>query len=233
LKKTISYEKDILFKTSIGEICSISLEHDFTVDENNLKGDFIVSGEYKSNTLSINKEAFNYKLPLVYELESNVDLATLSYDIENFEYNIQDDVLSIYIDFCVKYEEKSSEPIIPKIQEEEINQTIEKDSVIVPSNDRSVEEEIVLPKFSEIDETSKNTNDEDVRMNVEEKSIILDNTMEDDTYVTYHVHIVREGDTLESIAMKYNVPVELIKEYNHFEALELKSKLIIPAADDE
>jgi len=70
-------------------------------------------------------------------------------------------------------------------------------------------------------------------MNVEEKSIILDNTMEDDTYVTYHVHIVREGDTLESIAMKYNVPVELIKEYNHFEALELKSKLIIPAADDE
>ena len=47
MKKTINYEKDILFKTNIGEICSISLEHDFTVDDGYLRGDFIINGEYK------------------------------------------------------------------------------------------------------------------------------------------------------------------------------------------
>ena len=102
MKKTINYEKDILFKTNIGEICSISLEHDFTVDSGYLRGGFEVSGEYKPNELSINKENFSYKLPLEYELEDNVDLNTLSYEIENFEYSVHEDEQSVYIDFGVR-----------------------------------------------------------------------------------------------------------------------------------
>ena len=69
MKKIIEYEKDIIFKTKIGEICSISLENEFNVEGNYLKGDFTILGEYKSNELSVNKEPFEYKLPLEYELE--------------------------------------------------------------------------------------------------------------------------------------------------------------------
>ena len=52
MKKIINYEKDILFKTNIGELTSISLEHDFTVDEGILKGDFLINGEYKPDRKS-------------------------------------------------------------------------------------------------------------------------------------------------------------------------------------
>ncbi len=63
--------------------------------------------------------------------------------------------------------------------------------------------------------------------------MILESTLETDEFITYHVHIVREGDTFESISSKYNCSLETIKEYNNIEALEIKSKLIIPDSKDE
>lgn len=232
MKKTINYEKDILFKTNIGEICSISLEHDFTVDDGYLRGDFIVSGEYKLNELSVNKEEFSYRLPLEYELESTVDLNTLSYDVDNFEYNVKGDELGVIIDFGVRYEEKNLEPIIPHIDEEELNEEIPLVESFKPFNipvcefDRE-EQPIILDVMSD-EETV-----ELPRLSEEEKNIVLDSTMEEDSYVTYHVHIVREGESLETIAAKYGTTVEMIKEYNEFESLELKSKLIIPEISNE
>lgn len=233
MKKNISYEKNILFKTSIGEICSISLEHDFTVDDGFLRGDFIISGEYKANELSINKDAFNYRLPLEYELEDNVDISTLSYDVENFEYYVSGDELDIYIDFGIRYDEKPVEPIIPDVIEDEeitVSEDIDKkmeDIREIEIEEPTEEEEIELPRFKdERNETVKELSEED-------KNIVLDNAINDETYITYHVHIVREGESLESIASKYNVSVDTIKKYNDFEMLELKSKLIIPEEIDE
>lgn len=234
MKKNISYEKNILFKTSIGEICSISLEHDFTVDDGFLRGDFIISGEYKANELSINKDAFNYRLPLEYELEDNVDISTLSYDVENFEYYVSGDELDIYIDFGIRYDEKPIEPIIPDVIEDEeitvsedIDKKMEDIREIEIEEPTEEEEEVELPRFKdERNETVKELSEED-------KNIVLDNAINDETYITYHVHIVREGESLESIASKYNVSVDTIKKYNDFEMLELKSKLIIPEEIDE
>lgn len=234
MKKNISYEKNILFKTSIGEICSISLEHDFTVDDGFLRGDFIISGEYKANELSINKDAFNYRLPLEYELEDNVDISTLSYDVENFEYYVSGDELDIYIDFGIRYDEKPIEPIIPDVIEDEeitvsedIDKKMEDIREIEIEEPTEEEEEVELPRFKdERNETVEELSEED-------KNIVLDNAINDETYITYHVHIVREGESLESIASKYNVSVDTIKKYNDFEMLELKSKLIIPEEIDE
>lgn len=256
MKKTINYEKDIIFKTAIGEICTISLEHDFTVDDMCLKGDFLVSGDYKTNELSVNRETFSYRLPLEYELEPNVDLDTLSYDVENFEYNVKDDVLNVYIDFGVRYEEKAVEPIIPVIEPDEII-TENSESEIEPifdieeklsrmrkENEPQPEEELeeveeereaILPKLKEEKTTEKVENEERgeaVRLKDEDKKVVLDGTFDDDTYITYHVHIVREQESLETIAAKYNVSVDLIKAYNNVEDLTLKSKLIIPEIDE-
>ena len=86
--KIINYEKDIIFKTKIGEICSITLEQDFNVEDNIFKGSFNLSGEYKPNNLSVNKESFNYDLPLEYELEPSINKDSIVYEIENFEYNV-------------------------------------------------------------------------------------------------------------------------------------------------
>lgn len=221
MKKIINYEKDILFKTNIDEICSISLEHDFTVDDGFLRGDFIISGEYKPSALSINTEEFDYRLPLEYELDSNVDIDTLSYDVENFEYNIKDDELSVYIDFGVRYEEKKVEPIIP-ITESEINF----DDAILSNIDETDE----VPRIEE----KKDDIEKKEERKIEEKDAksMIENVISDDAYIKYYVHIVRDGETLESIANKYNVNIDLIKEYNNCDSLDILSKLIIPEENE-
>lgn len=231
MKKIINYEKDILFKTNIGEICSISLEHDFTVDDGVLVGEFIVSGDYKPNVLSLNKEAFNYQLPLEYELEDNVDISTLSYDIENFEYNVKDDELSVFIDFGIRYEECSNEPEIPEVSEDDLNSldfdAIELPAFINKNKDIEIDGDTrdAEPTVSDdIDETLEEEN----RMDEGDKELILESTMMEDEYITYHVHIVREGDTLDSIAKEYGTSIEVLKSYNNIESLELKAKIIIP-----
>lgn len=249
MKKIINYEKDIQFKTSIGEICSISLEHDFTVGEAVLKGEFIVSGDYKANSLSLNKEAFSYHLPLEYELDKTCDIETLSYDVENFEYNVNGDTLEIYIDFGVRFEEKEIKPSIPEISEEELNSP-DFDTVIpertaeyqvdIEANLESEETSLAKENLTEIDtESFEPVIEEDAQLEGEErledmeKEIIMDSALDSDEFITYHVHIIREGETLETIASKYGTTVEIIKEYNSIESLELKAKLIIPNLQDE
>ena len=218
MKKIINYEKDILFKTNIEEICSISLEHDFTVDDGFLRGDFIISGKYKTSSLSVNTDNFEYRLPLEYELENNVDIDTISYDVENFEYNVKDDELSVYIDFGIRYEEKKVEPILP-ISEKEINF----DDVILSS----IDEKDDAPRVEEVKEIIEPAE----RDNYDTKSLV-ENIGQGDAYVKYHVHIVRDGESLESIANKYNVSCNLIKEYNNVDTLSILNKLIIPEENE-
>lgn len=246
MKKIISYEKDILFKTKIGEICSISLEHDFTVDDGFLKGEFILEGDYKPNGLSLNRESFNYHLPLEYELEKNADVGTLSYDIDNFEYTVEDDCLSVYIDFGIRYDEIKIEPNIPEITEEDLNKDIEEEIEVQERSEEAPEEyeeikekeDTKKEKLEEIDfdivlEDGVLPTSDEVRLEKEEEDMIVESTLETDEFITYHVHIVREGDTLDSIANKYGCTIDLIKEYNNVETLEIKSKLIIPDIKDE
>lgn len=228
MKKIINYEKDILFKTNIGEICSISLEHDFTVDDGVLRGEFLITGDYKPNELSVNTEPFDFHLPLEYELEPTVDISTLSYDIDNFEYTTKDDTLSVYIDFGVRYEEKEIVPTIPDvgIEEAELNAPLVEESLL---RTESIEEqEPVIEKMEE----QEGQEDREI-LNESETAAILETSEKEDEYITYHVHIVRENDTLESIAQEYGTTIEVIKEYNQCEKLEVKSKLIIPESKDE
>ncbi len=224
MKKTINYEKDIPFKTNIGEICSISLEHDFTVDDDVLRGEFLITGEYKPNELSMNRESFDFHLPLEYDLDKTVDISTLSYDVENFEYTVHEDTLGVYIDFGIRYEEKAITPNIPEITENEIN-SLELDVDILDDRSDLVEED-TQEEVQDEEETED-------RLDEGDKNIILESAMESDEYVTYHVHIVQEGETLEAIAAKYETTTDIIKAYNTIDFLEPKCKIIIPDVKDE
>ena len=53
-----------------------------------------------------------------------------------------------------------------------------------------------------------------------------------ETYVTYHVYIVKEQDTIDSIMKKYNVDKEKISLYNNLEEIKPGMKLIIPNQDE-
>ena len=51
----------------------------------------------------------------------------------------------------------------------------------------------------------------------------------DDNYCTYKIHIVRNNETLDDVAAKYDITTQKIKEYNDTSNIMLGSKLIIPS----
>ena len=99
---TIPFSKEILFKSKIAEITSISLEHDVSINEKELLGDFIVSGDYKNLDVNVDTNPFSHIVPFSVELDSDIDLETLKYEIEDFSYEIKDeDILLVNILFHV------------------------------------------------------------------------------------------------------------------------------------
>ena len=85
MKQIISFKKDLSFKTKVSEITSISLERDINVEEEGIvSGVFHITGDYKMNEGSINRETFSFDLPFDITLDPRYDTKTVSADIEDF-----------------------------------------------------------------------------------------------------------------------------------------------------
>ena len=111
MKNIIPFKKEIIFKTNISEIISISLEHELSINDHEISGEFIINGDYKISDNSMNVSQFNYKLPFYIVLDLKYDTSKAIVDIEDFYYEIIDDkVLSVSIDVFV---DKLSEVLIP------------------------------------------------------------------------------------------------------------------------
>ena len=121
MRESIPYEKEIVFNTKIAEITSISLEYEANVLDEDIEGDFIVSGDYKIHELSVNKEPFKYRIPFSVSLTDDIIRDSIKYDINNFTYEIiDDDTLKVNIEFGIDYE-----LVKEKIQKEEVKETRE------------------------------------------------------------------------------------------------------------
>ena len=231
MKSVVPFTKDILFKSKIAEITSISLEHELDVKEDSVTGNFIISGDYKSHEVSVNKEEFLYKLPFSVELTENIDLKTFNFEILDFYYDVIDnDTLRINIEFEVKAEKKEE-----KIEEREVKQ----EEIFTPVEEEIESIEVEIPVSNkieepvEIKEQVKKEKPEE-RVEKEEQETILNNIdVEEDDFMTYNIHIVREMESFESISEKYNVSVDLLKEYNNLESINIGDKIIIPEEKDE
>ena len=202
MKKIIPFKKDIIFKTNLKEITSISLEHTLKVDNDFVSGNFLLSGEYKITEAGINTEQFKYELPFEVAFDSKYDLSKALIDIDDFYYEIvNDSVLKIYIDVSVD-----------NIEEIEEDNTMNNELEEVTIDNVEDEEERCIEKEE-----------------IEENQISLfDNINIDDTYKTYKVYIVRENDTLDSIIEKYNVDKDTLEMYNNLNEIKLGDKIIIP-----
>ena len=64
----------------------------------------------------------------------------------------------------------------------------------------------------------------------EEYSNSIFNSFNDneDEYRTYKVYIVREGDSLEQILLKYQINKEELQKYNDLTEINIGDKIIIP-----
>lgn len=232
-------ERDFLFKDSIFEITSISVEHDEDINGSNLEGDFIISGDYRLHEISINKEDFSFKLPFTHEIRSNVNLDTVNLEITDFTYELNNnDELHIHIEYIVSGEQSLIEFADEKDLDEFLNKT---DAEVV---DLTEDE----PRFKEVSkeeilnipaEDSKKEEKEESKKEIKEDkpseistNNIIGSINADETYVKYHVHTVMQNDTLEGILDKYKITLTDLKKYNTFEALEVNMKLVIPENEE-
>lgn len=221
MKNIIPFKKDIIFKTNLSEITSISLENTLNLKNDTISGDFIVSGDYKVSDNSTTVEPFELKLPFEIVMDDRFDTNKATIDIDDFYYEIiNDNTLSISIDVLVDH--LSEKPLIEfedLVEVEHAREVLEEEEDNMEES-RCIEEEVK-------DEIIEDRKDEEL---VEEKinSIFSSNSLEGDTYVTYNVFILRDGDTLESIMEKYNITEEELKKYNDLSNLQLGDKLIIP-----
>lgn len=215
----IPFTKDIKFNTTISEVVSISLEHEFTANPEEILGNFIISGEYKTHEVSVNKEHFEHVLPFSVNLTSKIDPDSVDFAIEDFTYElVSKDTLKVNIEYSVTATEVKPD-VFEKV--EEPRDTLEE---ILDNIDEEVEERNTdtLEEQPEIKEELKK----------EESSILESATEEEETFVTYHIHIMQESDTIESICTKYNTSTSTLGEYNDLSTVAIGDKLIIPDIDE-
>ena len=219
----IPFTKDIKFNSSIAEITSISLEHDYTVNDGEILGNFTVSGDYKSHEVSVNKEHFEYVLPFSVELTTRIDRDSVDFNIEDFTYEIKNnDTLEVKNEYRIKAEEEKEE-----INEEPLFERVEEDTTLEDMLDSIDEEEVRDDNANE--DTIKNNVLDEREVGEDEKNTIIDGIDDaDDAFVTYHIHIMKETDTIDSVCTKYNTNASILGEYNDLSTVAVGEKLIIP-----
>ena len=85
MRQIITLEKEIAFKTMVGEITSISLEPDLAfINDSEIEGNLVISGTYKMTEASTIEEEFNYKIPVEIVLTTSLDEEKRKIDINNF-----------------------------------------------------------------------------------------------------------------------------------------------------
>ncbi len=234
----IPFSKDIKFKTNISEILSISLEHDYTLNDSDLLGNFLISGEYKTHEVSINKEKFEYSLPFSVALTNRLDPDSLDFNIEDFTYDVIDNnTLHVDIEYSLKAkeipEEEKEDLERVDLSENEVEELLEEHEKEMEEEVRDVEVEVKEEKEEE-KKPEKGEEDEEVaRLTGDEKETILNSINQDDnSFITYHIHILKENETVETVCTKYNTTSSTLGEYNDLSNLTLGDKIIIPDIDE-
>lgn len=236
----IPFTKDILFEKKLYEITSISLEHEIKIEDNTLNGNFIVTGDFKSHEVSVNKEAFSYVLPFVIDLDEDIDTDTVEFMIEDFTYEVvENNTLRVNIDFNVIASKK-------EIEEEKAEEEIFRDAAELfqeePSEEVEEKVEVIKEKEEKIEDKTKDEIEDRVPVAIpsvevveEEKiekaqeEVIINNiTGDDNEYTTYHIHLVSDGESVETICTMYNSNLNILSEYNDLGELSNGDKLIIP-----
>lgn len=208
MKETIEFKKDIIFKTTIQEMTELDVTHEYKVLDDVIEGEFHVSGEYKMTEASVKHEEFLYNIPFAIALSERIKKESVNLVMDDYTYEIDKDILHLKMKLGMQYEEVEIES---ETKEEEITSIdemldgVEEDQEMI-SEEKDIEKEEVK---EQIEDFSKKFN-------------------MPDNYITYKIHIMKSDETIDSIAMKYNVRIDDIKEYNKEEVYSIGDKIVIP-----
>lgn len=234
--------RELEFNYNISEITSICMDIDYKVNGNVLSGVLNLEGDYVSSNFEDTREDFDKKLDFNIDLDENIDINTVKVEIDDFTYSIDQNKLIVNVDLSLSYEfvlfdEKKEFDKFIESREIDTNTLEEKKDIVEV---REVEEQVEETcEIEEQEEILDNTECEDVKekaekeeqRNIEESIIDMASNFNDD-FITYHIYIVNDVDTLDGIAEKYHISIDIIKEYNNIENLKSGMKLVIPICDE-
>ena len=243
MKSIIPFTKELDFKTKVSEITSISLEREFEVNTSSIEGSLYVSGDYKSHEVSANVTPFNFKIPFTIEIPDNLVEESITLEISDFAYEMEENSkikVSIELELFgeeKEIEEEEDEEITPiEVDGEEIvkmleeasekEKEMEKEDRAEPKEEPTEEEKEEAPADT-VNETREETEDM-----TSENVIITGASNTPDEYTTYHIHIVKEGETIEAICTMYNSNLSLLNDYNDLSEVSKGMKIIIPENDE-
>ena len=242
MRQIVNVEKEIVFKTMLGEVTSISLEDDLSfVNDSEVEGNLIISGTYKMTEASTLEEEFNYKVPVEIMLTTNLEEDKRNVVINNFTYEIvNEEALLIRVELLIEGLEKIE---VDDTNEEEI-EVLDDNTLEEVRGDREVnddtnevlstnlEDDDSLPSMEgakEVEEVMKEEDTIDNKSKEVMNSIFESFANTEETYATYSVYILRENETLDEVITKYKTTREELSEYNDLDNLRVGSKLIIPS----
>ncbi len=223
MNNIIEFKKDCMMKTMVSEITDITLSHDYKILDDVIEGYFDISGEYKITKSSIEREEFMYTIPFSIALSSLIDKSTINLTINDFKYQVDKDVLHLDMKLNMEYKEIEKEEIEPVVESDILNKIEEE---LMTKEEEPIKEEVK-------EEVYHNELMDDILTEMDEKTSensmnkIISN-LSSDSFYKYKIYIMREEDTIESIAIKYNVTLEDLREYNDLESLNIGDKIIIP-----
>lgn len=255
MKQIIPFKKDLPFKTKVSDITSISLERKIEIlDGGIVTGTFYITGDYKMNEGSINREEFSFDLPFDITLDPRYDVNSVKADIEDFYYDIiNEDTLKVNIDLYIEAEylpdtsldnnilteEDKSDNEMNDVQKEDEHAEEDRNIMMESKSDSKNDENIEIEKdkevtFEKIKNDDATMNDSDIERNdvddfANDLFSNLDNT---ETYTTYYVYIVKEEDTIDKIISLYGVTKEDIENYNDITSIKPGDKVIIPKTSE-
>jgi len=242
----IPFEKRVSFTNPVKEICSISLEHEITQNENEVLGNFIISGTYKEHELSVNTSEFKFVIPFNVELTNRIERDTLEFSIDNFTYDIDGADMIVKIDYIVNADDVREDVIIEPEEildpfdlisdDEEENvesEEIKEEEIAHIKEDKRHEEIIKEPTVEPVVtlEVEENKPEPEEERDEVDPQIVSSLETEND-YMTYHIHIVKESETAESIALTYKMTKDDLEKFNVLDNLMQGDKLIIPLLDE-
>ena len=130
MQKIIPLKKELDFKIEVEEIVSIALEHDLYIEENTLKGNFHINGEYRISDISLDTDPFEFSIPLDVDFDSKYNLKDSIVEVDNFYYKLIDDhKLSVNIDVLVDKIEEVEEVKEIKEERKTIEENCDKEDV--------------------------------------------------------------------------------------------------------
>lgn len=215
--------------------------------------DIALGNNYDRNTLIVDIDDFRYEIVDRNKLKVNIDLyidGEIVPDVEvkeeEIDENVEDRLDKDYVRVMEDESEVVEEEIVQDLEDEK-NETLEEEKEDIDDNDEEEIESIITPNKERIDlldemlmnndkenkEMSEDTNinNENNNENENENINIFNDVNGEDSYVTYRVYRVDEGDTIDKIIEKYNTSKEELEKYNNIIDINIGDKLIIPAND--